>query len=1180
MKQLIDKGNKESILKQLGMIGKHLYVKFLRLYILVFLAFGLNTAYALGKFQVVENRNTPENSFSKEVNQITGTVKNKKGELLSGVLVSVKGTDIETLTNENGFYRLPDVSENQVIVFSIKGLKTIKTTAKALTINVILDKNNSFVVGEENQSTNEVFEVSGTIVTPEFKPVSNVSVSVEGSREMPAFTNEAGKFTVKAPSTSQWIIVAPASEYKRERVFLSNRTDITVMVTPKDMVSGEDEVIILGQPTKSKNMATAFSNLELDGVKNSTTASVDRYMQGRLAGIHVVNQSGTPGSGAVTFIRGINSLNASIQPLYLVDGVLMESQGLFGSVIDGFSYNPLLAVNPFDISNATVLKDAVYSAAYGSKASNGVIMISTLDPSATETSFEIDFRKGISLKPQRYISQLDARQHKTLANELIYSSGKLEEDLVEQYPNLFLEPDDERFVDYQHNTDWQQYIFDNAAFTNFNIKVKGGDEIARYGLSFGYFNNNGILRNTNYDGYNLRFVSLVNIYTWLRMNASVSFNTSSSDLKESARVKETSPILTSLAKSPLLNPYQYDTKKQETNLLSEVDELGVSNPLATIENFEASARNYHIITALGFEIDLPKELVLRTNVSIIYNTLKEKLFMPNRGMELYYDKEAHNVAKASANTFNGFSNNTMLIYDKKLGSDHVINSTTGMNVMSNKYQFDWGIAKNAHENDEYRTLGDGVANLRGMGGDNRNWNWLSLYEKASYTYQDKYLATAIVSLDGSSRIGRDASNTLNLFGNPFGLFYSAGLGWRISNEPFLNQTNWLEELKLRISAGHTGNDDIGESNATNFYRTVKYRETTGVYPGTIPNTALSYEILNKLNAGVDVALWGNRVRANFDLFKTTISNMLIYKPLAPYFGYEFRPENSGKMQNVGWDAYAFVRIINNRDFKWDVDLNISQAKNQILEIDNDKFITEMNGYNVANMVGAPANSFYGYKFNGVYSTTQEAQTAGLINEKGIAYKAGDAKFEDITGPNGTPDGTINDYDKTNIGSILPDYVGGITNTFAYKNWTLSAFVNFVSGNDVFNYLRFKNESMVDFANQSNYVLNRWQYEGQVTDVPRALWGDPIGNSSFSSRWIEDGSYLRLKNISLSYKIPHEFLAFKNAEFYISASNLITLSNYLGYDPEFSFSYSLIDQGIDYGQTPNPRQFIVGIKIGL
>ena len=233
-----------------------------------------------------------------------------------------------------------------------------------------------------------------------------------------------------------------------------------------------------------------------------------------------------------------------------------------------------------------------------------------------------------------------------------------------------------------------------------------------------------------------------------------------------------------------------------------------------------------------------------------------------------------------------------------------------------------------------------------------------------------------------------------------------------------------------------------------------------------------------------------------------------------------------------------------------------------------------------NMTGQTANSFYGYNYLGVYSTQEEADKANLVNGKGYAYQAGDARFEDISGPEGTPDGVINGYDKVVIGSSMPELFGGLVNTFTYKRWSLSGWLQFVSGNEVFNYLRQQNESMTSLANQSSNVLNRWEYDGQITDVPRAAYGDPVGNSAFSSRWIEDGTYLRVKNITLSYTVPDQFLAFRNAQFYISANNLFIFSDYLGYDPEFAYSYSQVYQGIDYGQTPQARQFIAGIKLGL
>lgn len=1035
------------------------------------------------------------------------------------------------------------------------------------------------LVGLLSIKAQDSIKVTGIVVNSAGKPVADVSVSVEGSREMPVVTDEKGRFMVFAPTGNEWLIISPASGFKRTRILINNRNNMVVVLTSEDLVSGEDELMVLLQPVKKKDVVASFSDLDLGIIHHSKTFSVDQYMQGRIPGMSVTNHSGMPGSGASTLIRGVNSLNASNQPLYLVDGMIVESQGIFGSVVDGFSFNPLLSINPLDISKATVMKDALYNAAYGSKASNGLVMIQTLDPSATETSFDIDLRRGYSMKPERLIPQLDASQFKTLANELIYSSGTIEEVLAEEYPNLFLEPTDKRFIDYQHNTNWQSYIFQDAAFTNLNMKVKGGDEIARYGLSFGYYNSQGIIKNTGYDGYNLRFVSMVNIFTWLRMNAAVSFKTSTSNLKESAKVKETSPILSALAKSPLMNPYQYDTEGKETTLLTEVDEFGISNPLAIINNFEASNKNYHIISSLGVEANIGKKMLVKSNFGITYNALKEKLFMPNKGMERYYGNEAHNVAKASTNTFNGFSNNTMLIYDHIFGQDHRFNSTTGVNVMSNQFQYDWGLTKNSHENDEYRMLQDGVKSLSEIGGENRNWNWLSVYEKVSYSFKDKYLATATLSVDGSSRIGKDSENTVKILGNPFGLFYSAGLGWRISNEKFLQKQDWIDELKLRVSVGRTGNDDIGESNAYNYYKVLQYRETTGLIPGIISNTKLSYEIVDQFNAGIDVALWGNRLRFNFDLFRSSISNMLIYSQLNSYLGFDVRPENAGKMQNTGWDAYAFIRVVNGKKFKWDIETTLSKAVNEMVEMEKVQ-ITNFGSHELVNVKGAPANSFYGYVFEGVFSTTEEANAAKLVNNKGIAFKAGDAIFKDISGPNNTPDGVINNYDKTAIGSPLPELIGGFSSTLSYKNWSLNALITFVTGNEMFNYVRYQNEKMTGFANQSKNVLNRWQYEGQQTEVPRALWNDPVGNTAFSSRWIEDGSYLRLKNISLAYKIPNEFWGLKSAEFYISASNLLTLSKYLGNDPEFSYSYNLTDMGIDYGLTPQTRQFMVGIKIGL
>jgi TonB-linked SusC/RagA family outer membrane protein len=1022
--------------------------------------------------------------------------------------------------------------------------------------------------------------VKGIVYSNKNQPLAGVSVSIAGSIELPVVTNEAGEFTVLSLSGNDWLIFSPTADYKGRRVYLNNRQQMEIYLTPADLASGDDQLLILARPVLKRNIAASYSSLDMKDIYHTPALSIDQYIQGRASGLNVVNRSGSPGSGAYIALRGVNSLNTNNQPLYLIDGIPVIQSGIFGSLIEGYAFNPLMELNPLDISKTTVIKDPAITAAYGSKASNGLILIETLDPSVTQTTIEVDLRSGLSLTPAEYIPQLNASQHKTLMNEVLFTSGQLEENLPYIYPGLYYTEEDKKFIDYQHNTNWQKEIFKNSAFSNVNINVKGGDEIASYGLSFGLINNSGIIKNTKYGGYNLRFVSRLNVFSWLKMNAGVSMNFNKSRLKDAATAELTSPIMASLAKSPLLNPYQYDEQGKEISAISEVDEIGVSNPVAIIQNYEAKNTNASFIASMGIEAAITRKLLLKSKFNLSYNVLKEQIYMPFHGIGHYYDNEVDNVAKLANNEMKSFYNNTYLNYSKMLGEDHSISSMTGFNVQTNTFEFDWGLAKNAPRNDQYRTLGDGQGNLRELGGQNRAWNWFSFYENLFYAYKDKYLVTASISFDGSSRVGDNAANTLKIGSVPFGLFYSGGIAWRLSSEPFLKNKSWLEDLKWRLSYGKTGNDDIGESSASNYYKAVKFRETVGIYPAVLTNSKLTYENVTQINTGIDLSLWGNRFTATVDLFTSQTKNMLIYAPQKSYLGSDLKMENSGKMRNTGWEFSAFTRIKDNGIFKWDIEINLTHVRNKVLDIKGQKIITSLEGAEIVNMEGSPANSYYGYVYKGVYATTEEASNANLLNDKAVHYGAGDAIYADLSGPEGIPDGVIDSDDKTSIGSALPDYNGGFVNAFTYKKFTLSVMLQFIYGNDVFNYVRYKNEKMTGLENQSAKVLSRWQYEGQVTTVPRALWDDPIGNSAFSTRWIEDGSYMRVKNITLSYKIPEKFLTFRYAEFYVSANNIFTFSKYLGYDPEFSFSYSPVQQGIDYGMTPQPRQFIAGIKIGL
>jgi TonB-linked SusC/RagA family outer membrane protein len=1055
----------------------------------------------------------------------------------------------------------------------MKMMYTIRNFVKRVIFPALLIMSTvNALAGQDN-----LFTVTGIVLSGSGRPVPDVTISIEGSADLPVVTGEPGTFTLQASSGDVWVIISPVGDYKEQRIYLNYRDHLTIYLTPADMATGYDEIKLLSQPLSRRNIIAAFADPDIRNIHHTSSVTVDQYMQGRVPGMHIENMSGTPASATYSMVRGQNSIHASTQPLYVLDGNPILPSGVFGSNLLGFAYNPLTTINPLDISKVTVVKDPAISAAYGSKGSNGIVFIETLDPDITETVIDIDIRSGYSLTPGTFIPQLNAQQHKTLMNEILFTSPMPEEQIRLEYPNLFLEPDDDRFIDYQHNTSWQELIYNNSYFSNINVQVKGGDEIARYGLSFGYLTSNGIIKTTGYEGYNLRFVTRMNMFSWLGMDGGVALNSNSSALKESTTTHGTSPILTSLARSPLLSPFQYDFEGKRLTRLSEVDELGISNPLATINNYTAENDNYNFIANMNFNSTISGSFSLFSNFSFAYNVMKETIFMPNQGMALYYNQEAINVSKATNNSINTFYNNTYALYHKTFGN-HNFSSTSGVNIQTNNYELDWGLTKNAHQNDRYRSIQHGQFNLRELGGQNRLWNWISLYEYLNYSYQDKYLLSASVSLDGSSRVGENAGNTISLAGQPFGLFYGAGAGWRISSEPFMRDISWVEELKLRASMGKTGNDDIGEASATRYYQAIRYRETAGLFPAVVFNDRLTYETVTQMNAGLDISLRGSRVSAKFDVFNSTVEDMLIFSPLPPYMGYDAILENGGTMENQGWEVNSFIRLADGYSLKWDVQASLSSVKNQVTSIKGDRMVTALNGAQVVNQPGAPVNSFYGLVYQGVYKTREQAANSGLVNDRGLNYQAGDAIYADISGPDGVPDGAINDFDKTIIGSSIPEYFGGLLNSFQYRRWAFSSYAQFVAGNDVFNYVRYQNEKMTGLENQSTATLNRWQYDGHDTEIPRALWNDPIGNSAFSSRWIEDASYIRIKNITLSYRIPRQFLAFRNAEFYLSANNVFVFSNYLGYDPEFAHSYA--NRGIDYGQSPQPRQFIGGIKFGL
>ncbi|MCK5342935.1 MAG: TonB-dependent receptor, partial [Candidatus Heimdallarchaeota archaeon] len=595
---------------------------------------------------------------------------------------------------------------------------------------------------------------------------------------------------------------------------------------------------------------------------------------------------------------------------------------------------------------------------------------------------------------------------------------------------------------------------------------------------------------------------------------------------------------------PMMMPYSFDRDGNQLNTLDDIGSLGVSNPYSIFENFRGEVNNYHSLNSIRLEGDISDYFKLNSLFGINLNTLSENVFMPNYGMALYYDGTAYNVSKNVKNYLYSVYNDNSISYKPELGTLHDLKVDAGFRLNVNRFEQDIGISKNSHENDEYESLQHGVFYLYEIGGQNSKWNRFGIYSNLNYSFKNKYLMNFAIIAENSTRLGKN-TDLFSIGEVPFATFYSIGTGWRVSSENYLKNVHWLESLTLRVSYSQTGNDDIGNTSAFNYLQVDHYRETSAMVPGNLTDGTLKNETYTQLNTGLDLALWGNRLNFTLDFYNINTTDMLVYEPQPYYVGFSYLPTNNGSLNNQGLELSVFYRVVDHNKFKWDLSFNITPWQtNDVTQIRDDRLITSFPGGEYITQTGHSLLEFYGYQYDGVFAGTKEAEEASLINDKGISFIAGDAKFRDFSGPNGMPDSIINDYDKVALGSPIPEMFGGMNSMFQYGRWSLNVDLYFVSGNEIFNYQRYENEKMSDLSNQSSTTLNRWVYEEQETYVPRALWDDPVGNSSFSSRWIEDGSFLRIQNLTLGYTVPDKFLVFRNLKVYITGSNLFVFTKYL------------------------------------
>lgn len=1004
------------------------------------------------------------------------------------------------------------------------------------------------------------------------KPLSGINVTVDGFSA--AITNDDGSFKIKVPHLDA--VLKISGQDFQTKVYAVKKKDSGIEIFLNEANYSQNYEIAdmaAGDKMQYDNTnASTVVNFGKDQWSNPVNQSVGSFLQGRVAGLTAIRNSGTPSSGTYLTLRGFNSLYATNKPLIIVDGMIYDDEDYGSGIVQNNVSSPLSNIDVKDIEDVTVIKDG--TSLYGTKGANGVIKITTIRP--TELSTKIDFTMygGVNQAPDQ-LPLLGSDAYRTHLSQLEASRG-LTQSQIATLPYMNDNPDVSGYYKYHNNTNWQDQIFKSSVNQNYFLKVRGGDDIAKFGLSVGYLDSKGIVDQTQTKRYSTRLNAALRLTEKLSVDANLSFINNVDSQWDQGYAYKTSPLYLALTKAPFLTSHDVNDAGEVSPNLADVDYFNVSNPNAILDNGFGLNKNYRFFGNLKFNYALSKSWDLNTILGLTLNKERETFFIPDMGVAdlVLPTAIAKNRSGSEVQIYNSIFTDTYANYTKHLNNDHNVDVRFGLRTQSNKSESDLGLGYNS-STDDFTSVGAGSNLLRQVGGALGEWNWLNIYANADYNYRNKYFLTTSYAVDGSSRFGDKLDGS-----NKYALMSSLTGAWLVSSEGFMKNLKNVDYLKLRATYGYSGNDDIGNFTAQKYYISQNLLGMQGLVTGNIGNPNLQWETVKKFNVGADLGLFNERVNASVDFYNNRTRNMIVYESISNLTGFDYVASNSGAMRTLGAELALKARVVNSNDFTFDLGLNLSRYKNEVQGLPNGDIYTQFAGATYLTSVGKEANLFYGLKANGVFSTTAEATTAGLnrrlTNGDLIPFTAGDMRYVDTNN-----DHVIDNSDRVVIGNPNPDVAGSFSANFTYKRFSLQGLFNFSIGNDIYNGLRYNLEKMSGYENQSAAVANRWIAEGQQTDIPKAVWGDPMGNAEFSSRWIEDGSYLRLKTVVLGYDFKvNDMNYIKYIKLYASANNLFTFTKYLGYDPEFSATSSIFGQGTDIGLAPQFKTFQLGLRLGL
>lgn len=1024
----------------------------------------------------------------------------------------------------------------------------------------------------------EAGKVSGKVVSTLNQPIKGAVVSIGGKD---ATTDENGAFQIECKNPKEASFSVWASGYY---TVLQNpvdgRSEVNIIMIPESQYRYNETAVLPFRIEKNSEVTSAENITKKDFLPGSR--KIDQALSGQIAGLQVTRSSGMPGEGSYMNLRGIRSFVGNNAPLVVINGIPYIPDTNDSQLINGLSNDIFSAYNINDIQNITVLKGAE-AAMYGSMGANGVILIETDGATSENLNTEISYygQFGMNWNNKR-MPLLSGTEYKSYLSNIGLDYYSTMDEFFSNFPFMQGNMSSSYAPYYTDNTNWQKEIYQKGFVTDNLFRMEGGDAIAKYDLSLGYALEDGILKNTQTNRYHTQLNGNIMVTKNFEIYATVGLAYQTGNYQEQGMTKRTNPILAAYASSPLLTPYQ--RVRNENNELVDTPvysdyyygicqdmNFAVSNPAAIVNEVDATNRQYDINIKAGFNYKMTRELSLDGLFGLYYRYNKEHLFVPGRTdltiipITDYYGTEENSVKEGVAETINYFYNLNAK-YNHKFNSLHTLSLMAGFQALITQNEYDATSSRNT-TNDFFQTMN--LSTGTHVNGYLEKWNWMNFYARASYTYKNYLNAALNMSVDGSSATGK--------YTDRFRVYPGASVTWMAKNMPFLVNKDWINQLNLRAEYSMTGNSRFSSNYGRSYYTSTAYQEASGIFRNQIPNQYLKPEVTSQMNLSLDAAFLRNRINLGVNYYTGHTKDVIMNIPKSAVYGTSAYYANCGTIDNNGIELSAQASLIRTRNFEWIVGGNIAWNKNEIKSLgsSSQNVIEYSDGVKLINRVGGNPYEFYGLQMAGVFCTQAEADEANLVNSSSQRFNAGDAKYVDQNS-----DGRIDYKDYVSLGNATPDYFGGFYTNIRLGHFALAADFTYSKGNMAYNAVRRTLESTSSFDNQSEAVAARWSVEGQVTDIPRATYGDPIGNNDFSSRWIEDASYLRMKNITLSYSFDKPVLNFfRSGTIYITGENLLTATKYLGMDPEFAYSSnSSATQGFDYAKVMQPKSVKFGINL--